>query len=773
MNSWWAFQKLVGERKGEVPLRGARSGPQGGNVRSDRDRVLANRRGGPIAPLIVLVMLLPACGGCWWDHFHRNRNDDPVDPIAAQGAYYQSVANSAPPFQTGVELEIPMNPPPLTSRSPEARRKWQMTLREAIEIALRNSNVVREIRGQVVPTAVGTAYDPAIAETRVQQELARFDTSMIFNLFWGKEELPLNSNVAPGGGTVNIATGNPFIFRQDTFGSVAGRNTLLQGTGDILSLRKLLATGGELNFGFNTDYTLSNVPEGNRAFRAAYETRFFTSFRQPLLQGAGVDVNRAPIIIARLQADKSLWDFKQLISQLIRDVEQKYWELVISEAQYQAMDKAIELSTEAVDRLKLGLEAGTGNEADLIQAEQQLETLQSERINALSGGSLLSPSKQRLIGGPVLQVEQQLRALLGLPSSDGCRIVPADEPEVAPVELDWYNIVIDAYTYNPELQGAKLIVAARRQALTIAADGLKPRLDAVIRKDFNGLGSEFDDSIKMINHEGFGAWYYGLQFQYTFGYRAASGLLQQRRLELDQERAVLRAKAQEIEHTLAEQYRQVIARFDSWTKSHRALELAERRVRMQRLLYDAEKERALEQYLDAVQKYADAVTEEVANRSAYQIALINLEVTKGTIFKFNNVHVHEDDWPDAAYPQAAQQAADRERAIPWPHKKQANLLPQDQLQVYGPQRDESSQPGGYGSSGYGAQTTPPAKPAGPVAGPSSPRTDGIPLTGESGRSIGLILPNREPGRSIDLILPSSEPGRSIDLILPTSSELDP
>jgi outer membrane protein TolC len=752
MNFWWACHKLVGERRGEVMLRAEPPGPHGREV-CDNQRLVANRRGGPIAPLIALAMLLPACTGCWWDHFHRKRaNDEPIDPIAAQGAYYQSVANLAAPFATGVGLEMPMNPPPLTSRSPEAREKWQMTLREAIEIALRHADVIREIRGGVVPTAIATAYDPAIAETRIQQELGRFDTSMIFNLFWGKEELPLNSNVAPSGGTVNVQSGNPFIFQQDTFGSVAARNTGLQGTGDILSLRKLLANGGEINFGFNTDYTLSNVPPGSRAFRAAYDTRFFTSFRQPLLQGEGVDVNRAPIIIARLQADKSLWDFKQNIATLIRDVEQKYWELVISEAQYQALNKAIELNVEAVDRLKLSLEAGTGNEADLLQAEQQLATLQRERTNALSGGSLFSPARQRLIGGPVLQVEQQLRSLLGLPPSDGYRIVPADEPEVAPVDLDWYNTVIDAFTYNPEIQGAKLIVAARRQALTIAADGLKPRLDAVVRKDFNGLGSEFDDSIKMVNHDGFGAWYYGLQFQYTFGYRAASGQLQQRRLELDQERALLRDKAREIEHTLAEQYRQVIARFDSWTSSQRALEKAQERVSLQKLLYEAEKERALEGYLDAVQKYADAVTEEVADRSAYEIALVNLEVTKGTIFKFDNIHFHEDAWPAAAYTQAECQAADRERAIPWPHKKQANTLPSDKLPVYGPQRNESSQPpgyglSGYGASGYGANTSAPANPARPPAAPPSVRANEVPLelnpqrtARESSRSVYLILP---------------------------------
>jgi outer membrane protein TolC len=726
------------------------------NFQGESNRLCAVRRSsGPIAHVLAALILLPLCTGCWWDHLHRKHsNDEAVDEsLAAWDFPIESARPAAADYDHGVALEIPTNPPPLTSRDPEAKEKWYMTLREAIEIALINSNdtrIIKQMRGNFA-TAVATSYDPAIAETRIQQELARFDTSLIFNLFWGNEETPLNSNVAPSGGTVNVAQGVPFIFRQDTFGAVAGRNTGLQGTSDILSLRKLTATGAEMNFGFNTDYTFSNVPPDTRAFQAAYDTRFFTSFRQPLLQGWGVDVNRAPIIIARLQADKSLWDFKKAVSELVRDVETKYWELVTSEAQYQALNKAIELSAEAVERLTKSVEAGTGTEVELLQARQQKVFLERERTNSLSGGSLLSPSRQRLIGGPVLQVEQQLRSLLGLPPSDGKRIVPVDEPLVAPVDLDWYNTVIDAYTFNPDIQGQKLLVAARRQAVKLAADGLKPRLDAFVRKDFQGLGGEFDDSIRQVTHEGFGSITYGLQAQYTFGYRAAASEMQRRQLELNQERSLLRSTAQEVEHTLAEQYRQVIARHDAWLSSLRALELAQDQVGSARLLYEAERERSLEGYLDAVQKYFDAVTEEVAERSAFQIALVNLEVTKGTIFKYNNIHVHEELWPDPAYPQAAQQAADRARALRYKHAKPQDVT-RDNMQVYGPSNDESAIPyGGYGKgSGGGYSKTKPA--AEPVALPTEETLPAESI--EPATHAEPVSAPRAP-RSIDLILPSA------------------
>jgi hypothetical protein len=52
-------------------------------------------------------------------------------------------------------------------------------------------------------------------------------------------------------------------------------------------------------------------------------------------------MNRAPIVIARLEADRTLWDFKQAIAELVRDVELKYWELVLAQTQLQGIEKDI------------------------------------------------------------------------------------------------------------------------------------------------------------------------------------------------------------------------------------------------------------------------------------------------------------------------------------------------------------------------------------------------------------------------------------------------
>src|SRR5262249_24213719 len=161
-------------------------------------------------------------------------------------------------------------------------------------------------------------------------------------------------------------------------------------------------------------------------------------------KNAGVDVNRAGIVIARLRSDQALWELQRAFEELVRDVEQKYWELFASQVQLWATDRAIELNLEIVRRLQSQLEAGPGNKGDLAIGQFQLAQALRTRVFVLADDVVIGSR----IGG-VLAVERQLRSLMGLPPYDGKRIVAVDEPSIAPVRYDWRSIVAEAFTYNP------------------------------------------------------------------------------------------------------------------------------------------------------------------------------------------------------------------------------------------------------------------------------------------------------------------------------------
>ncbi len=622
-------------------------------------------RGGPVARLVLALAMLPTSAGCL--HHYLGRDDQPDELAATAGYYQEAVAHSAPAYATGVDLEIPETPPPLTVTNPEGDEKWELTLREAIEIALKNSGIVRQLRGGIA-TAVATAWDPSIAEIRVLEELARFDTSLIMNLFWGNDEQQLNNNISPTG--INVGAGA--AFKQDFFGG--GRGTGFQNTGDILNITKRTGVGTTITVGLNADYTIPNL--GDRLFKSGWETRAFVSIQQPLLNGYGEEVNRAPIVIARLRSDQELWEFKRAIMQLVRDVEQKYWELYAAQWQYWATNEAIKTNREIVRRLDLLLQEGRGSATDRDEAEVQYHQLLRQREFALGGAELVAGA--RVVG--VLVQERQLRGLLGLPPNDGRRIVAIDDPTIAPVECDWAGAVGEAFTFNPEIQRLKLAVAEQRQIVRAAQNNLLPRLDVFARYEMNGLGGNIHDSVDQLTDGTFTPVSGGIQFQYTFGYRQQAAQMQRAMDQISATRALLRDKGREVQSDLAQSIGELEVRYEAYKASANARLAAARLLENQTMLHQ-EGQLPIDRLLQTVRAHADAVNNEVQDRIQYQIALTDLELAKGTILRYNSVHIQEGPWPAAAYRQSAEQVKDRERGVEW-HHSHSRTEPSEPIRVY-------------------------------------------------------------------------------------------
>jgi outer membrane protein TolC len=672
---------------------------------------------------VLALAMLPTSAGCLRHYLAR---DDQPDALDATATYYQeAVAHSAPAYATGVDLEIPDSPPPLTVTNPEGEEKWELTLREAIEIALKNSGIVRQLRGGIA-TAVATAWDPSIAETRVQEELARFDTSLIMNLFWGNDEQQLNNNISPGG--VNAGAGA--AFKQNFFGG--GRGTGFQNTGDTVSLRKQTGVGTIINVGLNADYTVPNL--GDRLFKSGWETRAFVSIQQPLLNSYGEDVNRAPIVIARLRSDQELWEFKRAVMQLVRDVEQKYWELYASQWQYWATNEAIKTNREIVRRLDLLLQEGRGSATDRDEAEVQYHQLLRQREFAVGGQELVSGA--RVVG--VLVQERQLRGLLGLPPNDGRRIVAIDDPNIAPVQCDWSGAVGEAFTFNPEIQRLKLAVAEQRQIVRAAKNNLLPRLDVFARYEMNGLGSNIHDSTDQLTDGTFTPVSGGIQFQYTFGYRQQAAQMQRAMDQISATRALLRDKGREVQSDLAQNIGELEVRYEAYKASANARLAAARLLENQTMLHQ-EGQLPIDRLLQTVRSHADAVNNEVQDRIQYQIALTDLELAKGTILRYNSVHIQEGPWPAAAYRQSAKQVKDRERGVEW-HHSHPRSEPAETIRVYD------------GTDGF--------HPKGPHTGEPAPELLPAPYYGaDSGpQEIPLRLTNRNTPTPTDtlreLVLPA-------------------
>src|SRR5439155_4700581 len=139
----------------------------------------------------------------------------------------------------------------------------------------------------------------------------------------------------------------------------------------------------------NVNWTYQN--SSFLVFPSAYTTNLQLTLTQPLLGSAplpgqnpgppvGLEANRAPIVVARLNADAAVWRFKAEIMAEVRSIEQQYWNLAQQHVQLWSSEKAVELAEEILNREQSELEVGRGTVADVAEAAQRLEQFRLDLV---------------------------------------------------------------------------------------------------------------------------------------------------------------------------------------------------------------------------------------------------------------------------------------------------------------------------------------------------------------------------------------------------------
>src|SRR5207302_401405 len=115
-----------------------------------------------------------------------------------------------------------------------------------------------------------------------------------------------------------------------------------------LGLSKLNSLGGTARLGVDVNPTRSpvNFLPLNPQSRSNVEL----SYTQPLLQGAGRAANLAPIVIARLNTERSYFQMKDSVQQSVRGVIQAYWGLVFARTDLWARRRQVEQGQQALQR---------------------------------------------------------------------------------------------------------------------------------------------------------------------------------------------------------------------------------------------------------------------------------------------------------------------------------------------------------------------------------------------------------------------------------------
>ncbi len=533
---------------------------------------------------------------------------------------------------------------PLTLSNPQFDEFWDLSLEEAVSITLHNSKMIRSLStvralpasqpasSQLIGSLIGrglaatSTYDPAIVESDplsgVEGALAEFDAQFATSIFWEQTDRPQN-----------VIFFNA-VTREDTASFQA-------------ELSKKSATGTELFFRNVTTYDRGNQGGIFRALPSIYTTAFEVEARQPLMRGRGTQVNRIPVVLARIRNDISLTDFEANVRDLVMDVETAYWDLHCAyrnlEAAKAGRDSALVTWRIVYEKWKQGL--------DPVQAEAQARE-QYFFFRSASETALRD----------VYTAESALRWLMGLAATDGRLIRPIDEPTTARVEFTWDEIHCEALVRNPEIRRQKWVIQQREMELIAARNQLLPQVNAVALYRWLGLGdglvgahrnglnfpaagSTAFDELTEGNYQELSL---GVEVQMPVGFRRELAGVRQAQLLLVREKAVLEDLELNASHLLAATLRDVDMYYQLAQTNFNRLAASEQEVRSVEALYQGGRA-TLDLLLDAQRRRAESQIAYYRSLCSYMKEIAQIHRRKGSLLEYDNVYLAEGPWPKKAY----------------------------------------------------------------------------------------------------------------------------
>jgi outer membrane protein len=224
------------------------------------------------------------------------------------------------------------------------------------------------------------------------------------------------------------------------------------------------ATGTTLQVGFNNSRITSDSPFSD--YSPQLGSSFTATVTQPLLQGAGIFVNKRYIYQAMNNRRITDSTFRQQILYTVNQVENIYWGLVNAYEDVQAKERALEQTTKVSADNRKQLEIGTMAPLDVLNADQSVASDKQALINSQSALNF----QQQII-------KQAIARNLNDPALVAAAVIPTDRvsleelpEEKQPID----DLVQEAFRQSPVLEQAVLTLKNDEISLKGAKNGLLP-----------------------------------------------------------------------------------------------------------------------------------------------------------------------------------------------------------------------------------------------------------------------------------------------------------
>ncbi len=314
-----------------------------------------------------------------------------------------------------------------------------LSLQDAIRLALEQNNDIKQ-----------SETDVKIAEFSLRKALGAYDPSFTSENYYQYSKTPSASSFQ-GGSSIT----------EKGFYSNSGL------TG------KTPRFGGSYSAEFSNSRTDSN--SAVNSLNPQYPSSFTLSYTQPLWRGLRIDETRRQIQVAKKNVSLSDAQFRERVITTIADIETAYWNLVYAMKNLQVQESGVRDAQTQLESNQRQVEQGTIAPIDIVQAQNQVVTLQQNVYTA----------KEQ-----VTQYENALKTLI-LPNRENENwtrtITPTSEIEIEVPRLSLNEAVASALENRPELAQIKVNQEINQINTRFYKDATKPQIDLIGSYTTQGL----------------------------------------------------------------------------------------------------------------------------------------------------------------------------------------------------------------------------------------------------------------------------------------------
>ncbi len=349
-----------------------------------------------------------------------------------------------------------------------------------------------------------------------------------------------------------------------------------------LRFEQQLPFGARYSVQFNNNRFATNSAFSN--FNPRYRSALNAQVTQPLLQNFRADPERRQIVVSQNGERQAGHDFERSVLDVLRDVENAYWDLVFAIRSHEVAVQSLELARDLLRNNQVQVEVGTMAPIDVLQAEAEVAAREEALI---------------LAENQIRQTEDAVKALIRDPDAPGFwdgAIQPADAPTVEDYAVEHIEAIRIALDRRPELRSQRAQLDTEEYDVRFFRNQTLPQVDLVgliqltgvggtelVREGFFGQAVQtipggYADALSQMGGLDYRDWQLGLSFSYPIGPNQAHASHAQAQTDLNRQREAIRQQEVQIAQEVRSAVRQVQTNRRRIDASRVARELEEQRL---------------------------------------------------------------------------------------------------------------------------------------------------------------------------------------------------